>query len=122
GHAAHSSMPHLGVNAIAYAGVLIAELARMEAELKAAEHDPRFDPPWTSLQVTQIEGGTASNIVPVPCWFGWEIRGLPRFDPMALDARLRLLAAETCLPEMRRVAPEADIRIDITNRVPAFAA
>jgi acetylornithine deacetylase len=122
GRAAHSSMPHLGVNAIAYAGRLIAELTRMEAELKAGERDERFDPPWTSLQVTQIEGGTASNIVPVPCWFGWEIRGLPRFDPMVLDARLRRFAAETCLPEMRRIAPEADIRIDILNRVPAYAA
>ena len=31
GRAAHSSMPHYGVNAIAYAGRLIGELARMEA-------------------------------------------------------------------------------------------
>jgi acetylornithine deacetylase len=121
GRAAHSSMPHLGVNAIAYAGRLIAELARIEEELKSGARDERFAPPWTSLQVTQIEGGTASNIVPVPCWFGWEIRGLPGFDPMTLDARFRRLA-ESCLPDMRRVAPEADIRIAITNRVPAFAA
>ena len=35
GRAAHSSMPHYGVNAIAYAGRLIGELARMEEELKA---------------------------------------------------------------------------------------
>jgi acetylornithine deacetylase len=122
GRAAHSSMPHYGVNAIAYAGKLIAELARMEEELRAGEQDARFDPPWTTLQVTQIEGGTASNIVPVPCWFGWEIRGLPGFDPMTLDRRLKKFAAETCLPEMRRVAPEADIEIAATNRVPAFAA
>ena len=122
GRAAHSSMPHLGVNAIAYAGALIAELARMEAELKAGARDERFDPPWTTLQVTRIDGGIASNIVPASCWFGWEIRGLPGFDPMALDARLRRLALETWLPEMRRVAPEADIRINVTNRVPAFAA
>ena len=122
GRAAHSSMPHLGVNAIAYAGRLIAELARMEAELKAGERDERFDPAWTTLQVTQIEGGTASNIVPVPCWFGWEIRGLPGFDPMTLDKRLRRFAAEECLPEMQRVAPEADIRITVANRVPAFGA
>ena len=75
GRAAHSSMPHYGVNAIAYAGRLIGEILRMEEELKAGPLDPRFDPPWTTTQVTQIEGGTASNIVPVPCWFGWETRG-----------------------------------------------
>jgi acetylornithine deacetylase len=122
GRAAHSSMPHYGVNAIAYAGRLVAELLRMEEELKASSHNPRFDPPWTTMQVTQIEGGTASNVVPVPCWFGWETRALPGFDPMTLDRRLRAFAEETCLPEMRRVAPEADIKIMVTNRVPAYAA
>jgi acetylornithine deacetylase len=122
GRAAHSSMPHYGVNAIAYAGRLIGELLRMEEELKASTRNPRFDPPWSTLQVTQIEGGTASNVVPVPCWFGWETRALPGFDPMTLDRRLRAFAAETCLPEMRRLAPEADIRIAATNHVAAYAA
>ena len=122
GRAAHSSMPHLGVNAIAYAGRLIGELLRMEEELKAGDQDARFDPPFTSLQVTQIEGGTATNVVPVPCWFGWEIRGLPGFDPMLLDRRLKAYALAHCLPEMRRVAPEATITIAATNQVPAYAA
>jgi acetylornithine deacetylase len=122
GKAAHSSMPHYGVNAISYAGRLLAEIGRMEAELKAMPPDDRFDPPWTSLQVTRIEGGTASNIVPVPCWFAWEVRALPDFDPDTLDQRLRTFAVAGCLPEMRAVAPEADIKITVTNRTPAFQA
>jgi acetylornithine deacetylase len=122
GKAAHSSMPHLGVNAIAYAGRLLGELARMEAELKALPPDPRFDPPYTTLQVTEIEGGTASNIVPVPCWFGWEVRRLPDFDGAALDQRFRRFAAEHCVAEMQRAAPETGIEIRIANEVPAFAA
>ena len=122
GRAAHSSMPHLGVNAIAWAGRLIGELLRMEEELKASTRNPRFDPPYTSMQVTQIEGGTASNVVPVPCWFGWETRALPGFDPLTLQRRLETFAAEKCLPEMRRVAPEADIKITRANLVSAYAA
>ena len=122
GRAAHSSMPHYGVNAIAYAGRLLGELLRIEEDLKAGAQDPRFDPPFTTLQITQIEGGTASNVVPVPCWFGWEIRGLPGFDPMLLDRRLKAFAAEQCLPEMRRPAPEAEITIRATNQVAAYAA
>jgi acetylornithine deacetylase len=122
GRAAHSSMPHYGVNAIAYAGRLLGELLRMEEDLKAGAQDPRFDPPWTTLQITQIEGGTASNVVPVPCWFGWEIRALPSFDPMLLDRRLRTFAETHCLPEMRRIAPEAQIGITATNQVAAYAA
>ncbi len=122
GKAAHSSMPHLGVNAITYAGRLLGELERMEEELKALPPDTRFDPPYTTLQVTEISGGTASNIVPVPCSFGWEIRRLPGFDGMELDKRLRTFAAEHCLPEMQRAAPETSIAIDIVNEVPAFLA
>jgi acetylornithine deacetylase len=122
GRAAHSSMPHYGVNAIAYAGRLLGELARREEELKSGLRIARFDPPYTTLQVTQIEGGTASNVVPVPCWFGWETRALPGFDPMTLERRLRAFAEAQCLAEMRRTAPEADIKITATNRVPAYAA
>ena len=122
GRAAHSSMPHLGVNAIAWAGRLIGELLRMEEELKASTRNPRFDPPYTTMQVTQIVGGTASNVVPVPCWFGWETRALPGFDPLTLQRRLEAFAAEKCLPEMRRIAPEADIKITRVNLVSAYAA
>jgi acetylornithine deacetylase len=122
GRAAHSSMPHYGVNAIVHAGALLSELARMEAELKAGEQDVRFDPPWTTLQITQIVGGAASNIVPSSCWFGWEIRGLPGFDPMTLDRRLKAFAEQHCLAQMRATAEEADIQIVATNRVAAFAA
>jgi len=122
GRAAHSSMPHYGVNTVACAGRLIGELLRMEDELKAGTRDSRFDPPWTTLQVTQIEGGTASNIVPAACWFGWETRALPGFDPFTLQRRLETFAAERCLPEMRRVAPESEIKILVMNHVAAYAA
>ena len=122
GKAAHSSMPQLGVNAITYAGRLLAELERMERELRELPPNRRFDPPYTTLQVTQITGGTASNIVPIPCWFGWEIRRLPGFDGMTLDARLRAFANEHCIPEMQRLAPETGIEIEISNAVPAFEA
>lgn len=122
GRAAHSSMATLGVNAITYAARLIAELERIESELKSAPRDDRFDPPYSTLQVTKLEGGTASNIIPISCTFGFEVRGLPGFDPAAIEKRLRTFAENRCLPEMRRVAPEADISIEQTNSVPPFGA
>ena len=115
-------MPHLGVNAVTYAAHLLGELARMEEELKAGRRDQRFDPAYTSLQVTEIEGGTASNIVPISCQFGWEVRRLPGFHGGALDQRLRAFAGEKCLPAMRQAAPDAGIRIEIVNEVPPFVA
>jgi acetylornithine deacetylase len=122
GRAAHSSMPHLGVNAITYAGHLLGELARIETELKGTDLNPRFDPPYTTLQVTQVAGGNASNIVPAACWFGWEIRRLPGFDGQGLDARFRRFAEEQCSGPMRRAAPEAGVNIELTNEVPPFQA
>jgi acetylornithine deacetylase len=122
GKAAHSSMPHLGVNAITYAGRLLGELARMETELKETSLDPRFDPPYTTLQVTQLTGGNASNIVPAACWFGWEIRRLPGFDGEAIDARFRRFAGEQCTAPMRQADPEAGVDIELVNEVPPFQA
>lgn len=122
GRAAHSSMAPLGVNAIAYAGLLLGELGRIEEELRRETHDPRFDPPHATLQVTEIQGGTASNIVPVSCRIGFEVRALPGLDLGAIERRLTDFAERACLVEMRSTAPEAAISIERTNEVPPFSA
>ena len=122
GLAAHSSMAPLGVNSITYAARLLAELASIEAELRALPPDERFDPAYPTLQVTEITGGIASNIVPPSCRFGFEVRALPGTDIDGIERRLRNYAETHCLPEMRKTAPEAAITITQTNRVPPFAA
>jgi acetylornithine deacetylase len=122
GRAAHSSMAPLGVNAISVAGKLLAELARIEAELTRSPRDDRFDPPYATLQVTRIEGGTATNIVPVSCHLDFDVRALPGVDIAAIDKRIRVFAETECVPAMRRVASEAGIDIGIANEVPPFAA
>jgi len=122
GRAAHSSMAPLGVNAISVAGKLLAELARIEQELKAAPRDERFDPPYATLQVTRIDGGTATNIVPVSCRLDFDMRALPGVDAAAIDRRIRAFADRECMAEMRRVAPEAGIDVRIANEVPPFAS
>ncbi len=122
GRAAHSSMAHLGVNAITYAGRLLGELGRIEDELRGGVRNARFDPPWPTLQVTTIEGGTASNIVPVSCTFGFEIRALPGLDVEGIERRLHDFAERHCLAEMRVVAHDARIDIRRVNQVPPFAS
>ncbi|HMN36872.1 MAG TPA: acetylornithine deacetylase [Hyphomicrobium sp.] len=122
GRAAHSSMAHLGVNAITYAARLIAEIERMEAELKVTSRNERFDPPYATLQVTKLEGGTANNIIPVFCRFGFEVRALAGVDVDAIERRLRTFAQTQCIREMKRGAPEADITITRVNTVPPYAA
>lgn len=121
GRAAHSSMAHLGVNAITYATLLIGELEKISGELKQVRHS-RFDPPYATLQVTRLSGGTATNIVPVSCSFDFEIRALPETDAQAVETRFRQFADSQCLPEMRATAREADIQIVRANNVPPFSA
>lgn len=122
GHAAHSSMAHLGVNAISIAARLIGELGEIERELSALPPDPRFTPPYPTLQVTEITGGIASNIVPAICRFGFEVRAMPGLDVDAIERRLVVFAETQCPPEMQRLAPEASIAIRQSNRVPPFGA
>jgi acetylornithine deacetylase len=120
GRAVHSSMAHIGVNAISYAARLISELDRIAAELKIAARDERFDPPYATLQVTKLDGGTASNIIPVSCRFGFEVRATPGLDADAIERRIRAFADMHCLPEMRAIAPEANITVRRANSVPPF--
>lgn len=121
GRATHSSMAQLGVNAITYAGRLLAELERIETRLKT-EIDPRFDPPYATLQVTRIEGGTASNIVPVFVRLGFEVRALPGTDTRRITRELKAFADSNCLAEMCKVAPESAIVITEANNVAPFIA
>lgn len=110
GRPAHSSTPALGVSAITYAARLLAELALIEEDLKS-KPNPRFNPPYSSLAVTRMAAGNATNIIPADCWFDWEIRRLPGIDVDSYERRLQMFAETQLLPEMRAIAPEADISI-----------
>jgi len=109
GHEVHSSNTHLGVNAIAIAAELIGFLGGLAAELRA-KGDPahRFDPPYSTISVGTITGGTAQNIVPRQCTFTWEYRLLPDEDGHRIKARFDAEVARR-LPAMKALSPEADI-------------
>ena len=49
----------------------------------------RFDPPYTTVHVGLIEGGTAKNIMPRRCGFKWETRLLPDADPDEVPDRFK---------------------------------
>ncbi len=102
GVAAHSSAPHLGVNAINYAAEIIRFLGELAAE-KQAEGDPAngFHPPCTTFNVGQIQGGEALNIIPEHCAFNWEFRPVPDEDTKAIKARFDAFIAEQIEPRLR---------------------
>jgi acetylornithine deacetylase len=121
GREAHSSMPELGVNAVSAAAALIGELDRIGAAIASREHDARFRPPYSTVSVGTIEGGTAHNIVPKHCEFHWQVRSLPEASPAEVPRDLATFA-ETLLPKMRGVTREVAIDTESQGSVPAFVA
>ena len=118
---AHSSNTHKGVSAIMAACELISELQRIAADMrKRGDASGRFDPPYTTLNVGTISGGTALNIVPRECRFDWEFRGLPGQDPGEIAGRLDEFARTHVLPGMRRVFPNANIITTMQGRLASF--
>ncbi len=122
GREAHSSMPELGVNAIAAAAALIGELGRIGDRIATRDRDERFAPPYSTVFVGTIEGGTAHNIVPKNCEFHWQVRGLPTAEPSEVPRDLAAFAETTLLPKMRQVTKEAAIDTANDGSVPAFVA
>jgi acetylornithine deacetylase len=113
GTSAHSSLAPTAVNAIEYAGELIAFIKGLSGEhAHAGPHDESYDVSHSTLTVTTISGGTALNIVPNRCEIGFDIRSLPEVDALALIGRIRGHAETVLLPRMRMVAPEAGIVVE----------
>jgi acetylornithine deacetylase len=122
GREAHSSLPALGINAISVAASLVCELDRIGEDVAKAQNDPRFEPPYSTISVGTIRGGTAPNIVPKTCDFNWQVRGLPTASPEEVPARLARYAEAELLPKMKAVTHDAAIETKNVHSVPAFAA
>jgi acetylornithine deacetylase len=115
----HSSAPERGVNAIAAAAEIIAEIGRLHAEARGrARPQSGFDPPHTTLSVGTIAGGSAVNIIARDCAFEWDLRTLPDDDAELLKARIDRFIADDLLPRMRAVHPEAAVETETVVAVP----
>ncbi len=117
----HSANLHKGVSAVHAACRLVAELDRI-AEVLRAEGDPsgRFDPPYSSIHVGLIWGGTARNIVARDCQFHWEFRGLPGITPSLARDRLEIFSRELAARSFQQF-PGAGIETVTESEVPGLA-
>jgi len=76
GREAHSAYPALGASAVFRAARLITRLESIAAQLKEEQH-AAFDPPYTTLNVGLIHGGSAKNVLAGECRFTLEWRPIP---------------------------------------------
>ena len=87
GRAAHSADPGRGLDANHAAARLVLFLARLQADLAAAEpRCPGFEPPHATLNPGIVRGGVARNVVSSEAVVEWDCRPMPDDDP---DAVLR---------------------------------
>lgn len=122
GHEVHSSLLPQGVSAIMEGARLIGWVNDRNAEVQAQPPGPlaaAFDPPFTTLHVGMIEGGTAHNITAADCRFAVEMRVVPDEDLAEWEARF-IAETDRLRAAMQAVRPEADILLDRFFGVPAL--
>jgi acetylornithine deacetylase len=114
GFEVHSSLLHTGVNAIMAGAKLIDWANQMNAENAARTPGPlaaMFVPPYTTVHVGMIAGGTAHNITAKDCRFSLDFRVVPGEDMAMWDEAYKAKVAEV-EAQMKAVRPEAAIHLD----------
>jgi acetylornithine deacetylase len=118
---AHSSMTHLGVSAIHFAGDFIHWLNELQEELGQRKRtDIDTVPGHTTINVGIVTGGTAANILARECVLNWGYRTLPGDDASEVQRRAERYVAELLLPAMRARHPDADITLRRRSFVPGL--
>ncbi|MFN3233486.1 MAG: acetylornithine deacetylase [Alphaproteobacteria bacterium] len=121
GREAHSSDTEFGVSANFAGGRLMEFLRNLLAEMKERGDDTgRFQPPYTTINVGSVTGGTAINIIPNECTLTWEYRPLPQADDQEIINRFTEFAESEVLPEMQARFPDASITTEEIARAPAL--
>jgi acetylornithine deacetylase len=114
GREAHSAYPAVGASAVFRAARLIAEIEKISDQLQAERH-AAFDPPYTTLNVGLINGGTAKNVIAGRCCFMLEWRNIPGQAPTrVLDLLQQAIAAQ------RREQPEFECAVDAVRADAGF--
>lgn len=114
GREAHSAFPAQGHSAIVDAARIVLALEQVAAELSRSQ-DPAFDPPFTTLNIGLIQGGSAKNIVPGECRITVEWRPIPGQKPQ-LAAEL----IEAQLSQLAQANPDFDATLAVKRADPPF--
>ncbi len=94
GREAHSAYPALGSSAVFGAARMITRIEKIAEQLQAETHSA-FEPPYTTLNVGIVRGGTAKNVIAGQCQFTLEWRPIPGQGPeQLLDLLYRTLHEE----------------------------
>ncbi|MDT2040025.1 MAG: acetylornithine deacetylase [Planktomarina sp.] len=115
GHEVHSSLLHQGVSAVMCGARFVEWVRKQNIENQAKEASAiaaLYEPPFTTLHVGQINGGTANNITAKDCYFSIDLRcvGDERPEDWRLKIQKQLNVIEK---EMQAIHPESFFRMDV---------
>jgi acetylornithine deacetylase len=120
GRGGHSALPHRAANAVFAAARIVTALENLALRTaNAGQRDDAFDPPYTTVHVGSLHGGTALNFVPDRATLEFEIRYMPGTDVNALLAEADAAVAEA-RQSLKAQAPEADISVEEMASYPAL--
>ncbi len=115
---AHSSDPRLGVNSIMAAAKIVTFLETLQQDLaENADQNNPFDPPFTTVDLGIINGGTANNIIPEFTEIQWGFRLLPQDDADNLQKRVTDFIDNEVTPPLKAQSDKASVSTTITNDV-----
>ncbi|QNA87159.1 acetylornithine deacetylase [Sphingomonas sp. So64.6b] len=118
GREAHSSLVTEGISANMVAIDLLSTLARI-AESETHHRDQHFDPPWSTLTVGTIHGGTAPNILARECRFTFDLRCVPDRDAEEVLAPF-WAAVEQARQRLAAEGDDTGIMVERLAKVPSL--
>jgi acetylornithine deacetylase len=116
GKEAHSAHPSEGASAIYRAARLILKVQEIGSLLMGERHGA-FDPPFCTVNVGTIQGGSAKNIVPGECRFLIEWRPIP-----GQDTRQVVCALERAVEQIQIEDPDFRHEVMTLRDQPGFDA
>ena len=122
GFEVHSSLMHIGVNAIMFGAKLIDWCNEMNAEnaaRKPLEMDAEFVPPYSTLHVGMVTGGTAHNITAKNCNFVLTFRAVPGEPGQIWIDKFEVKVAEIAA-QMQAIHPDTGIDYEQIFDVPGL--
>lgn len=122
GYEAHSSQMHRGVSAVMVAARLVAKLEELGAQLREAKEDARFVPPYSTVHVGMLQGGTAINITARDASFIWDIRTIPGQSAREVIEAFERYVEEAVLPDMLAKHAGCSVHTEIIADAPGLNA
>ncbi|MDE2364055.1 MAG: acetylornithine deacetylase [Hyphomicrobiales bacterium] len=121
GHESHSAKLHQGVSAVHVGARLVMALEKIGAEIaEETANSDRFDPPFSTVHVGLVSGGTARNIMARDCELLWEFRGLPGVSLRTAYDKF-LLACDEIAQRRFKGFPDCEIVTQIEVEIPSLA-